>query len=167
MKRITCLLIISFYAFSCFAQSEPAILLEKGVNAFNAELPDSAVYYWRQVVTRYKDSTWYYGRAMNNIPVAYESAGNVAKAAEAYHAILQSDLNDKEDNDGNIMEPYTNYRHNACMRMARMYAANNDFSKALEALQWAEHKYKYQTFSGTSYEKRLVSIASWRSDFYK
>ena len=50
--------------------------------------------------------------------------------------------------------------------MARILFHEKKFEEGLKYLDLAESKYKYETFSATSFEKKAVLIAMWKAEFY-
>ncbi|WP_299456128.1 tetratricopeptide repeat protein [uncultured Microscilla sp.] len=148
------------------AQQSACELLNKGITYYQNNQADSAVIVWQQVVKNYPDTTSCYGRCYHNIPFAYLKLKQNDKAKEWFQKIIDSKLNDRDEGT-HIMEPYANYKHNACMKMAMLLFEEDKFDQMLRFLKLAETKHKYQAVSGTSFEKRAVSIAYHRVRAWK
>lgn len=164
MKNLT----ILFIFFSTFgnAQTNSCEYLELAVNYFNKKELDSAIILMVTAVENTPDTVYCYGRCFNNIPLAYAMQGNFEEAERWFKKILDSDLNDL-DQGTDIMEFYANYHHNACMKLVQLHQQMNEPREALNYLNLAETTYPFQTFSGTSFEKRAVSIALWKARIYE
>lgn len=148
---------LAYLAMPAQGQQTACELLNKGITYYQNDQADSAAIVWQYVIKNFPDTTRCYGKCYNNIPYAYFKLKQNDKAKEWFQKIMDSNLNDRDEGE-NIMEPYANYKHNACMNMAIQLFAEEKFDQALRFLSLAETKYKYQTISATSYEKRAVSI---------
>jgi tetratricopeptide (TPR) repeat protein len=151
--------------FSAKAQEGPCDYLEKAISHYQNRNIDSALNLMTYVVENMPDTSVCYGRCFNNIPLAYASLGQFDEAKIWFNKILQSSLNDKAPGT-DIMEPYANFHHNACMKLVQVNQTLKDYSQALKYLDSAETTYSFKTFSGTGFEKRAVSIAMWKSRLY-
>ena len=164
MRKCLLAYITTTFVLSVAAQNNSENLLSKGEMAFHHAKYDSAVTYWSLIIKDHKNDSTYF-RALNKLPLAFEALGDIKKATQGYLAVLAADLQGTDNLD--LKEPNSNYKHLACLRMARMYATASQYQYALQFLDWAENKYKYQTTEGSIYEKRLVSISSARNEYYE
>ncbi len=140
-------------------------LFSLSIDHVEAEDLAAAILLWEDIVENYPDSLSCFKNSLNNLPIGYERLEDYEAAKKWTKKILETELNNF-DQGSDIMEPYANYDHNACMQMARILYKEEKFEEGLEYLNLAESKYRYETFSATSFEKRAVSIALWKSDFY-
>lgn len=164
MKSII-LLTCTLVSFASKAQEGPCEYLEKAIGHFQNRELDSAITLMTYVVENMPDTSNCYGRCFNNIPLAYASLGQFDQSKYWFNRILHSKLNDKEPGT-DIMEPYANYHHNACMKMVQVHQTLKEFPQAIRYLDSAETTYPFETFSGTGFEKRAVSVAMWKSRIY-
>lgn len=148
------------------AQDWECDLLEKGNELYDQGKKDSAIIVWKTVVNNYPDTSNCYGRSYNNIPIVYSDMGNKEEAVKWYKKILESSLDDSEEGD-NLMAPYANYKHNACLRLADLYKNENEIENSFKYIKLAETEFIYQTFSATSFEKRAVLIAFRKAELYQ
>ncbi len=162
MKLRFITLIFTFLLCSNYVLSQTVSaceLLGLGIAYYEEEKLDSAILCWTLVIENFEDTVDCYGNCFNNIPIVYQELKQNDKAEEWLLKIIASNLNDSEDND-EFMEPYKNYKHNACLRLSRLYREEGKFEKSLEYIKKAIDTHPYQTFSATSFEKRSVYIAS-------
>lgn len=158
--------ILCCLSFLSFAQNtECDSLFSRSIALYNDEKIDSSLSYWLQIVHTFSDTSSCYKNSLHNIPLVYEQLEDFENAKLWITKILEKDLNNFDPGTG-IMEPYANYHHNACMQMARILSKEKKYEEGLNYLLWAETKYPYETFSATSFEKRAVSIAMWKAEFY-
>lgn len=164
MKYFVFLLMI-IPLITCAQTEECDSLFSLSISNVENENVDSAIYYWEQIVANCPDTLACVKNSLLNLPIGYERLEDYTKAKEWLNKILNAELNNLDPGEG-LMEPYANYHHNACMQMARVLYKEKKFEEGIEYLNLAESKYVYETFSATSFEKRAVSIALWKSDFY-
>lgn len=155
-----------FVSYVVSAQISSCDYLEKAVEHFQNKELDSAIALMTKAVEETPDTTNCYGRCMNNIPLAYAMRGDFDNAILWFDKILDSNLDDLQPGTS-IMEPYANYHHNACMKLVQVYESLEKPQMALKYLNLAETSYPYQTFSGTSFEKRAVSITQMKARLYE
>lgn len=164
MKSII-LFACTLFSFGSKAQDGPCVYLEKAIGHFQNKELDSAITLMTYVVENMPDTSNCYGRCFNNIPLAYASLGQFDQSKIWFNKILHSKLNDLEPGT-DVMEPYANYHHNACMKMVQVHQTLKEFPQAVRYLDSAETTYPFETFSGTGFEKRAVSVAMWKSRIY-
>lgn len=164
IKYIT--LYLAFFSFAVSAQMSSCDYLERAITHFQNKELDSAIVLMITAVEETPDTTSCYGRCFNNIPLAYAMLEDFDNAIIWFNKILDSDLDDMEPGT-DIMEFYANYHHNACMKLVQVNEILENRHEALKYLDLAETKYPFETFSGTSYEKRAVSIAKWKAQLYE
>ncbi|PHR27614.1 MAG: hypothetical protein COA38_13185 [Fluviicola sp.] len=163
----TCIIFcLTSFSFILTAQISSCDYLEKAIGHFQNKELDSAIVLMTSAIKETPDTTTCYGRCFNNIPIAYAMMEDYDNAIIWFKKILTSDLDDLEQGT-DIMEPYANYRHNACMKLVQVHEILEEQQRALAYLTLAETKYPFETFSGTSYEKRAVSIAKWKARIYE
>lgn len=148
---------LSFSSELIIAQKEDSLLFMAGIESYQAKNYHQAIEKWKAVLDIKNDSSFYFGRSFNNIPIAYASMDSIVQAEIWFNKIFHSNLNDLDEGT-NIMEPYANYRHNAAMVCSKMFAQSRNYQKALQYIWLADTLYQYRTISGTSFEKRCVSM---------
>lgn len=136
-----------------------------GLEHYENERLEGAIYVWTGVVEVGDDGSVCYGRSFYNIPIVYAELENYQAAEKWFKRVLASDLDDRDEGVG-IMEPYANYHHEAAVQLARLSYRNKDMPQALTYLDSAWTHYPYQTFSGTSFEKQAVRLAVMRQECY-
>lgn len=145
-----------------FAQTD---WLDRGVEFFMSNKPDSAIACWEMVLKTTKEQAPEYGRAMLNLGVGWEAMGDYEMSKKWYKTMLLVDLNELappvEEGD-----QFACYKHNACMRLSTMYALDGDYLNALHYVQRAGKVFPYQTEDGSAFEHRMVDIANWEATFY-
>lgn len=117
---------------------------------------------WEYIIKNEPDSTYAYGMSINNLHQHYASEHNLPKCKEYFNRIISSKLNDEHQTVW-IMEPYTNYRHNACITMFQLYASIDSFGNSIEYLKLAKNKFKYVNSSGTSLKNKEIELIIWES----
>ncbi len=141
-------------------------LLDKGVYYFEQDMLDSAIYCWERVLVKFTEKEQAYGRAMLNLGVAYTALENEEMALKWYNTLLLSDVNDL-DIGFEPKEDFASYKHNACMRMATIYAEQGDYAKALDYTQLAAKKHTYHTSYAGAFDYRNLTLANWQAEYYK
>jgi len=101
----------------------------------------NAVDIWKYLSKNEPDTSYSYGMSMNNLHEHSVFKQDYIKSEKLFNEIVKSNLSDKYLTT-NIMEPFTNYRYNSCIRMFQLYASKPDFEKALHYLEMAQDKYK-------------------------
>ena len=115
-------LLLSLFLFPSITYSQsdgPCAMMNTGIEYFRAENIDSAIICWKAVLENFPDTNECYGNSWNNIAVGFRAKEEYDSARVWYNKIIASDLDDKQEGP-DIMEPYANYHHNACMQMAIM-----------------------------------------------
>jgi tetratricopeptide (TPR) repeat protein len=166
MKKIY-LLILFFCAFKAYSQEMSAdYYVGIGERFLGRRQIDSAIFYWKYVLEHFPNKNRECSQAMIRIAGAYErdSAG---MAIKWYLKIIGSEKINDQDKGMELMEPYANYRHNSCMRLAALYARRKQYDEALMWVNAAVTQYRYITYVGTAFETKMVNIALVRSDYYK
>jgi tetratricopeptide (TPR) repeat protein len=164
MKTVSLIIVLSS-SFLSSAQTSSCDYLEKAIEYFGNEELDSAINLMVLAIETTPDTNQCYGRCFNNIPLAYAMQEKFDKSKEWFGKIMESELDDFEPGD-DIMEPYANYHHNACMQMVKVHDHLEEYPEGLRYLNLAESRYRFECFSGTSFEKRAVSIAKWKGALY-
>lgn len=109
-----------------------------------------------------------YPRAFYNTGELYYLQQNYDKAIEVFQAIIESDFNEKEASGGGIMDdPYTNYRHRACVFASTIYFEKEDYEQALYYLELGDTTYPYLHFCGNEYAANDVHTALRFAEIYE
>lgn len=145
------------------AADKACLLLEEGIEAYKADNYDKALSLWEKGYATGKGDC--YGKCLFNMAFVYRNMEDYDNMRKAFQRVLDSDLNDR-DPGPDIMEPYANYHHNAAMKWALIERDLGNYDETFRLLRLAETEYDVDIFSATTYEKRLVSIATIRSNTY-
>jgi tetratricopeptide (TPR) repeat protein len=122
-------------------------LAVRGYDAFDAGRVDEALAEWQEVRARYPyTSSW--GCATFNSAFCHQKQGEFQQAMAYYEELLSSELNDK-DHSGNLMSPYQNYHHSACVQLSACCEAMEDYPVALHYARLAQTRYPYRSWCGT------------------
>lgn len=108
-------------------------------------------------------STW--GMASFNLGIALRLNKKYKESIIIFEEILKSNLNDR-DPTPNLMEHFRNYHYKACLEISYNYENLKNFKMALEYLNLAKTKYKFQDICGTCLEHANKNLAS-RVDYLK
>lgn len=165
MRNIIIVSALLLSGTSSFGQLSECDLLNKGISYYEAENYDSTLICWKQVIENFPDTSVCYGRSFNNITFAYLRQEELDSAKLWLQKILDSDLNDLDEGT-NIMAPYANYKHNACLTMSNLLMDEGNFQQSFKYLHLGETTFPYQTFSATSFEKKAVVLAYKRAEIW-
>jgi len=148
------------------ADSTGMVLFNLGRTYYEKGQLDSTLAIWSRIVDRgigrHYDT---YGSALFNIPNLYWQKKEYAKAKEGYRRVLASDLRDNAET-GSLMEPHTNYKHQAAVALAGLYQIDNDYAEVVAWLDKAQTLYPYWGFEGsaTSISLKEVHLLEWKTD---
>ncbi len=167
MKKILLASALFFVGFNGFSQQMTAdYYLGVGERYLSKRMNDSAIYWWKYVIQNFPTKNKECSRSMFRIASAYER-DSVGKAIRWYEKILADPKVNDMDFGMDILEPFANYRHNACLRLGAMNAKRRDYAEAIYWIRQAYTPYRYITYVGTAYEARMTSVATAMSDYYK
>lgn len=142
---------------------DPISLVDKAAILYKEDIENTEpIKMWQFVLKNEPDTSYAFGMSANNLHEHYTFKKNIKKSEDLFNRIVKSNMSD-EYLTSNIMEPNTNYRYNACIRMFQMYASIAEFEKAMSYLHLAQNKYKYITTSMSSYKQKLVENEIWNS----
>ncbi|MDZ4757844.1 MAG: hypothetical protein SGJ10_06865 [Bacteroidota bacterium] len=172
LKKITLYILLLFSVNYITAQTADSYIglgenMEKGSKTKNAAYRlDSALYYYRYVLDNFPTFRQECSKAMFRIAGVLEK-DSINESIRWYNRIITSpNVNDK-DKGMEVMEVYANYRHNSCLRLATLYLRKRNYDEALQWLYNAQYVYKYETYVGTAFENKMVSIATIKFESYK
>jgi hypothetical protein len=127
---------------------------------------DSAIWAFKYVLENFPNKNQECSRAMFRIAGVYER-DSVGMALKWYNKIIDSEKVNDKDKGMDLLEPYANYKHNSCIRIAALQAKRKNYDESLRYLDLALHTYKFNTYVATSFEFKMVNIAQNQSEYYK
>lgn len=127
---------------------------------------DSAVWAFKYVLENFPNKNQECSRAMFRLAGTYEK-DSAGMALKWYNRIISSEKVNDRDKGMELLEPYANYRHNACLRVAAIQTKRKNYDDALRACEMALQIFKFQTYVGNSFENKMVNIALTQSELYK
>lgn len=164
MKHIlVCFFILC--AANLFAQQKLNEKIDEGIELYESGRKKRALAIWKQVEKDALSNSSTYGTALNNILYYYVQSNKENQMLKYYHKIINSTLNDKDEN-FEIGKPYKNYRFHANMRLASYYGKKKEYKKSLTYVNKADHNTNYETSSLTDYIYQKVDLAFWKFRLY-
>jgi tetratricopeptide (TPR) repeat protein len=119
-------------------------IVNDGNDAFEAGRQEDALALWRQVRQDFPD-TRAEGMAIFNTSYAYQQQKRWAEAIPLLKELLASDLNDT-DPTRELMNPYQNYHHRACLGLVDCYEHLEDHRSALHYAKLARNVYPHRSW---------------------
>jgi tetratricopeptide (TPR) repeat protein len=121
---------------------------------------DEAIEHWTDVMKQYPyTSAW--GVAIYNIGIIHKKHQRYQEAIDCFERLFPSHVDDFEPS-ANLMQPYQNYRHNACLQISSCYEGLGDYPTALHYAELAQNTYSLQSWcltcrqaSGFALQKRI------------
>ncbi len=99
---------------------------------------------WQLVIHRYPyTSNW--GAALYNCGWVHQKRRRLEEAIPFYEQLLNSDLDDRDPNP-DLMSPYRNYHHSACLGLSECHEDLGNLEEALRYARLAQDTYPYQTW---------------------
>ncbi|MBI3232990.1 MAG: hypothetical protein HYZ42_02945, partial [Bacteroidetes bacterium] len=168
MKKAIFILYICFAGIYIHAQNiETAdYFVGMGERFLYKKQTDSAIWAFKHVLEVFPNKNQECSRAMFRIAGAYER-DSTGMAIKWYNKIISNDKVNDKDKGMDLLEPYANYKHNSCVRLAALYAKRKNYDDALRSLENALFIHKFQTYVGTAFESKMVNIAMAQSEYYK
>jgi tetratricopeptide (TPR) repeat protein len=96
-------------------------------------------------------------KAVFNIGLTKQRAGEPASAISYFEMVLQSHPNDKEPG-ANIMEAYRNYSYYSALQISECYRQMGDYRRALQYARLAKNRYPYLSWCGTCQDEARMFI---------
>lgn len=128
-------------------ETAAATILEHGIQAFEAGQPETAIQHWDQIVGDYPDTrSW--GMALYNKSHVLRQQQRWQEAIPLLDKLLASELRDT-DPSPNLMRPYQNYHHEACLALVDCHEQLHDYPTALRHACLARDTYPLQSWCGT------------------
>ncbi len=128
--------------------------IRDGNAAYQAGRADEAIALWSQVIDHSRPGSTNWTIAVFNTGIAHRENQRYNAAIAVFTLLLESDANDEEyelDADGkfNLMRPYRNYHHRACLQIADCHEKLGDRASTAKYLVLARDKYPHESVSGT------------------
>ena len=163
MKKILLILIILF-SNQFFAQKNLDKKIDEGIELYDDGKEKKALKIWKQIEQKADQPSSTYGTTLGNILYYYIQNDDEKNMLKYYKKIIDSDLNDKDQN-YEIGKPFKNYRYHATMRLASFYGKKREFEKGLSYVEKADNEITFETTSLTSFIYQKVDLAFWKYRF--
>jgi tetratricopeptide (TPR) repeat protein len=136
-------------------QSDVPRMIQDGNAAYQAGRPDEAIALWSQVIDHSRPGSTDWAVAVFNTGIAHREHRRYNEAIAAFTLLLESDANDEEhelnaDGKFNLMAPFRNYHHRACLQIADCHEKLGDRASTVKYLVLARDKHRHESFGGTS-----------------
>ncbi|KIX22451.1 hypothetical protein SY27_00965 [Flavobacterium sp. 316] len=163
MKKILLILII-LLSNQTFAQKNLDEKIDEGIELYQNGKEKKALKVWKGIEKKADKPSSTYGTTLGNILYYYIQNDDEKNILEYYQKIVDSDLNDRDEN-YEIGKPYKNYRYHATMRLASYYGKKGEFEKGLSYVEKADNDITFETTSLTSFIFQKVDLAFWKYRF--
>lgn len=163
MKK-TVLILIVLFSSHFFAQENLDIKIDEGIELYQNGEEKKALKVWKEIENKAEKTSYTYGVTLGNILHYYIENDDEKNIQKYYQKIIDSDLNDKDENHENG-KPYKNYRYHATMRLASYYGKKRKFEKGLSYVEKADNEMTFETTSLTSFIYQKVDLAFWKYRF--
>lgn len=163
MKKILLILII-LLSNQTFAQKNLDEKIDEGIELYQNGKEKKALKVWKEIEKKADKPSSTYGTTLGNILYYYIQNDDEKNILEYYQKIVDSDLNDRDEN-YEIGKPYKNYRYHATMRLASYYGKKGEFEKGLSYVEKADNGITFETTSLTSFIFQKVDLAFWKYRF--
>ncbi len=160
-------ILIAVFAQNSDAQKMPSDYFDEGNKYFEDSNYKNAIISFKYIVNHYPKNVLY-PRAFYNLGYIYYCNNQYDSSLVIFKNILVSQFNEKEHLGGDIMaDPYTNYRHWACIVLCNIYEDKSMFDTALHYLALGDTVYRYLHFCGNELDASKVSTALKYAELYK
>lgn len=168
MKKIFFCALLIFLSFISFSQNIQTAdyYIGLGERYIYKKQTDSAIWAFKYVLQNFPNKTIECNRATFKLAGAYEK-DSPGVALKWYYKIVNNEKISDREKGMEMFEPYANYKHNSCVRIATILGRRKNFDEGLRWLEAALYIHKYQTYLGNAFESRMVNIAITQSDYYK
>lgn len=160
MKKFLLILIVLF-SNQVFCQENLDAKIDIGIELYQDGKEEKALKIWKQIEKKAHNQSSTYGTTLGNILYYYIQKDDEKNVLKYYKKIIDSDLNDKDQNH-EIGKPYKNYRYHATMRLASYYGKNGEFEKGLSYVEKADNEIAFETTSLTAFIFQKVDLAFWK-----
>ena len=169
MKTLSFLVIVSLCIVQkIFAQEEPKtedeIFFERGIEHFEQQYYIGAAEEFEAFLTKFPKSPLL-GRAHYNLALSHFRLRNYQTAKKVFHQILDQPYNEQDEND--IMEPYTLYKHHSCRKLAEIALQEMDYNAAEKYIRMFDKEYPYQHFCGNEWSAYAMYKAVMQGKVYQ
>jgi tetratricopeptide (TPR) repeat protein len=129
-------------------ETEDQIFFERAVERFEEQYYIGAAEDFEAFLTKFPKSPLL-GRAHYNLALTHFRLRNYYTAKKLFHQILDQPYNEQDEND--IMEPYTLYKHHSCRKLAEIALQEKDYNAAEKYIRMFDKEYPYQHFCGNEW----------------
>ena len=138
-------------------EKKAELLFRMGMDLYQQGDHGEALQYFQQAAVP-GASSW--PEAIFNSGCILQQQGRPEEAILAFAKLLGTNVNNRAES-GDIMSPFKNYQHRACVETAHCYESIRDFRNALEYARLAGSKYPYQTWCDTGAQSHGDDMNQW------
>jgi tetratricopeptide (TPR) repeat protein len=145
----------------------PSDYFDEGLEYMDNSDHSNAITSFDYIVKNYPGNELY-PRALYNVGYLYYIEKQYDSSIVIFKSILASNVNEKEERGGSIMDnPYTNYHHESAEILSMMYKEKQQYDTALYYFSLADTVYPFLHFCGNAYAGNSVNASLTYSELYQ